>query len=151
MNKDLKIISGILGILIVFTSITGIYNIYYAPLDAQTYETKVSPINDQFQQILENDRRYMGTTQEPSEETVDSQLKSMIDQMDALQKRGFPTQYNSFNEHFTNSMISYLQWRSHGRFTKSSYSDWLNGSKEMEIAYNSFNNVSITYTFEPET
>lgn len=145
MNKNLKIISGLIVLFVVIFSIISVYSVYYAPVDAQTYESQISYINNQFQQILENDRRYMGTTQEPSEENIDSQLKSLIDQMDALQKRGFPTQYNSFNEHFTNSMISYLQWRSHGRYTNSNYSDLINGSKEMEIAYNSFNNVSITY------
>lgn len=143
MNKDLKIISGIIGIFIIFISIILIYSAYYAPLNANSYETQISSIDNQFQLILTNDRRYMGTSEETPSSTVETELKKVIDQMDSLQKRGFPSQYNSFHEHYTNALEDYLHYRS------TLDESYLNeGSNELEIAYKSFNNASITYNFE---
>lgn len=146
MDENIKIILGAIGIFIICASIIEVYSVYYAPLDSLSYEAQVGSISNQFQQILKNDKRYIGTSQEAPASTVESQLKSLIDQMDALQKRGFPPQYNSFHEHFTNSLVDYLQWRSHGKFNNS-YEDFDKGAKELLLAYDSFNNVSITYIF----
>jgi hypothetical protein len=146
MDENIKIILGAIVIFIICVSIIEVYNAYYAPLDALSYEAQVGSISNQFQQILKNDKQNMGTSQETPTSTVESQLESLIDQMDALQKRGFPPQYNNFHEHFTNSVVDYLHWRSHDRFNNS-YEDYDKGAKELLLAYDSFNNVSITYIF----
>ena len=146
MNENIKIILGTIVIFTICVSIIEVYSAYYAPLDALSYEAQVGSISNQFQQILKNDKQHMGTSQETPTSTVESQLESLIDQMDALQKRGFPPQYNSFHEHFINSVVDYLHWRSHGKFNNS-YEDYDKGAKELLLAYNSFNNISITYIF----
>ena len=145
MNKNLKIISGLIVIFVVIFSIISVYSAYYGPVDAQTYESQIDPINNKFQEILELDRQNMGTSNEMPLSTVQTQLKSLIDQMGSIQKRGYPSQYETFHDYLTVSMNEYLQWRSYGRYTNSSYANFDKGSRDLGIAYDSFNNVSVTY------
>lgn len=135
---------GIIGIFAVFMSITWVYSSYYAPLSANSYEIEIYSIFNEFRQITEEDARYYGTSQAKSTAEVEKQLKTMIDKLDSLKKRGFPVQYNEFHEHYTNNLENYLKWRSFRWRDANSSEEYFNSSmKEEKLAFELYTKVKL--------
>jgi hypothetical protein len=106
----------------------------------------VISIYNQYLELVHNDVKYMGTSKELPEAEAEKKINGWIGQMNAIQKRGFPSQYDTFQDYFTASMNEYLQWREYGRYTDHSMSDFGNSSSNLDRAHDSFNNVSVDYT-----
>lgn len=137
MIKDLKII--ILGLIIFVLTISIGYSIYNSSnhLNDTEYELQVISINDEFQSILSNER-----TDNPDINNTEH-ARELLSKMYAIDEKVYPPQYKEFQDHFKNSLWAYIKWK----YDKNEIY-LLNGSAELKLAYDSFNKVSVDYTFK---
>lgn len=92
-----------LGLLVIFfVSNTG-------PIGKEAYAAKISDMDKQFREIIKDNSMYT-TAGKPwrEEEPV---LKNILNELNQMEKRGIPSEYKTFHEHFKKSIETYLLWQ----------------------------------------
>ncbi|MDI6643551.1 MAG: hypothetical protein QME14_00710 [Methanobacteriaceae archaeon] len=109
INKNGKIVLGIvLGICVIFI----IFGAIGGPIGNEEYKNKILEMDEQFREIVKDNSMYTTAgTPWREEEPV---LKNILEELDEMEERGIPSEYQTFHYHFKNMIEYYILWQNSG-------------------------------------
>jgi hypothetical protein len=109
INKNGKIV---LGIVLVICVIFIIFGAIGGSIGKEEYKNKISDMDEQFREIVKDNSMY-ATAGKPwrEEEPV---LKNILEELDEMEERGIPSEYQTFHYHYKNMIEYYILWQNSG-------------------------------------